>query len=165
MTPICVRGRGYHTGEHADGDYISGDRMKYTAEQHSSPVMRPTGLLGWCTSLCTAIFSLVVVVALGQTGLGQSVPATEAVTTLPHIIVVGFVGGFIKRDNLAHSEVQLAARLRKSYPVGVDVKTFESHREGEARKKVLDLLDTNHDGVLTADEKENARPRSAEARP
>ena len=36
--------------------------------------------------------------------------------TMPPVIVIGFVGGFIKHDNLVHSEVQLAARLRKAYP-------------------------------------------------
>jgi hypothetical protein len=77
-------------------------------------------------------------------------------TTLP-VIVIGFVGGFIKRDNLVHSEVQLAARLREAYPAGVDVETFESYHRKEARKKVLSLLDTNHDGILTPDEKQNGR--------
>ena len=75
----------------------------------------------------------------------------------PPVIVIGFVGGFIKHDNLVHSEVQLAARLRQAYPVGVDVETFESYHGKKARKKVLSLLDTNHDGTLTPDEKRNAR--------
>ena len=73
------------------------------------------------------------------------------------VIVIGFVGGFIKHDNLVHSEVQLAVRLRKACPVGVDVETFESYRGEKARKKVLDLLDTNHAGTLTAEDKRNAR--------
>ena len=47
---------------------------------------------------------------------------------MPPVIVIGFVGGFIRHDNLVHSEVQLAARLRKAYPSGVDVETFESYR-------------------------------------
>lgn len=72
------------------------------------------------------------------------------------VIVIGFVGGLIKHDNLVHSEVQLAARLRKAYPMGVDVETFESYRGGKARRTVLDLLDVNHDGTLTFDEKQNA---------
>jgi hypothetical protein len=75
---------------------------------------------------------------------------------VPPTIVIGFVGGFIRRDNLVHSEVQLAARLRKAYPLGVDVETFESYRGEEARKKILDLLDANRDGTLTPDEKQNA---------
>lgn len=76
---------------------------------------------------------------------------------MPPVIVIGFVGGFIKHDNLVHSEVQLAARLRQAYPVGVDVETFESYHGKKAWKKVLSLLDTNHDGSLTTDEKRNAR--------
>ena len=85
-----------------------------------------------------------------------SVPTTKVVNTMPPVIVIGFVGGFIKHDNLVHSEVQLAARLRKAYPLGVDVETFEGSRGEEARKRILDLLDTNHDGTLTAEEKQNA---------
>jgi pimeloyl-ACP methyl ester carboxylesterase len=76
---------------------------------------------------------------------------------MPPAIVIGFVGGFVRPDNLVHSEVQLAARLRKAYPLGVDVETFESDGAGKARKRVLGLLDTDHDGTLTTDEKQNAR--------
>ena len=101
-------------------------------------------------------FCLVAVLALSQTGIAQSVSAAVVPST-PHVIVVGFVGGFIQHDNLAHSEVQLAARLRQAYPLGVEVETFESYHREKARKRVLDLLDTNHDGTLTKDEKQNAR--------
>ena len=72
-------------------------------------------------------------------------------------IVIGFVGGFIKYDNPVHSEVQLAERLRKEYPTGVDVETFESYRGARARRKILQLLDVNHSGTLTAEEKKNAQ--------
>ena len=54
---------------------------------------------------------------------------------LPPAIVIGFVGGFIAHDNPVHSEVQLAARLRKEYPTGVDVETFESYRGDESPKR------------------------------
>jgi hypothetical protein len=96
-------------------------------------------------------------VADDLTQLPALVPTTEAAHTAPTVIVIGFVGGFISHNNLVHSEVQLAERLRKAYPLGVEVETFESYRGGRARKKVLDLLDTDQDGTLTADEKQNAR--------
>jgi hypothetical protein len=102
-----------------------------------------------------SIYSLGTVLVLAQTGNAQSVPSVAP--AMPPVIVIGFVGGFIKHDNLVHSEVQLAARLRKAYPTGVDVETFESFRGKEARKKILSLLDTNHDGILTLDEKQNGR--------
>ena len=97
-----------------------------------------------------------ICVAAVLTGLAQSTPLT-AVCSTPPTIVIGFVGGFIGHDNLVHSEVQLAARLRQAYPSGVKVETFESYRREKARKRVLGLLDTNHNGTLTPEEKQNAR--------
>ena len=79
------------------------------------------------------------------------------VSAAPPVIVVGFLGGFVKHDNLVHSEVQLAARLRKEYPADVDVETFESYRGEKARQKILELLDTDHDGILSVEEKQDAR--------
>jgi len=84
--------------------------------------------------------------------------ATPAeISPAPPIIVVGFLGGFVKHDNLVHSEVQLAERLRQEYPEGVQVETFESYRGAKARQRILELLDTDHDGTLSADEKQSAR--------
>ena len=103
----------------------------------------------------TTICSLVAVLILGQASLAQ-VPAA-VVRAPPPVIVIGFVGGLIRHDNLAHSEVQLAARLRQAFPLGVDVETFESYHRGKARTTVLRLLDVNHDGTLTSEEKQNAR--------
>ena len=118
-------------------------------------------------SIRATIFSLVAILAIGQTNPAQGnrpprgtrknpIP-TAAPGTMPPVIVIGFVGGFIRHDDPVHSEVQLAARLRKEYPSGVDVETFESYRGENARKKILSLLDTNHDGTLTPGEKQNAR--------
>ena len=87
----------------------------------------------------------------------QTCPQTSSFPAAPHILVIGFVGGFIKHDNLVHSEVQLAARLRKAYPLGVDVETFESYHGEKAREKVLSFLNTNHDQTLTLEEKSKAR--------
>ena len=86
-----------------------------------------------------------------------NVPTNIVFPAAPHILIIGFVGGFIKHDNLVHSEVQLAARLRKAYPLGVDVETFESYHGEKAREKVLSFLDTNHDRALTLEEKSKAR--------
>ena len=60
---------------------------------------------------------------------------------MPPTIVIGFVGGFIKHDNLLHGEVQLATRLHKAYPLGVDVEMFENHDGEIALKTVLRLLE------------------------
>src|SRR6185437_4561256 len=103
-----------------------------------------------------SLIGMAVVFALVLTGQAQSVTSTLA-PPMPTVIVIGFVGGFIRHDNPHHSEVQLAARLRQAYPTGVEVETFESYHKGKARKRVLSLLDTNHDGTLTLDEKQKAR--------
>lgn len=72
-------------------------------------------------------------------------------------IVVGFVGGFVRRDDPVHAEVQLATRLRKAYPTGVDVETFENYHGDAAHKKILSLLDADHNGTLSPREKQDAR--------
>jgi hypothetical protein len=92
----------------------------------------------------------------GQTVAAHPSPASESSTKSP-AIVIGFVGGFIAHDNLVHSEVQLAARLRKEYPTGVDVETFESYRGQRAHQTVLKLLHGGRNGTLTANEKSDAR--------
>jgi hypothetical protein len=72
-------------------------------------------------------------------------------------IVIGFVGGFISHNNAVHGGVQLAERLRKEYPTQVHVEVFENHRGEQAHQEILRLLDANHDGKLSAEEKQNAR--------
>jgi pimeloyl-ACP methyl ester carboxylesterase len=73
------------------------------------------------------------------------------------VIVIGFVGGFIRHNNLVHSEVQLATRLRNDYPTGVYIQVFENRRAEQAHAEILKLLDSNHDGKLSRDEKKAAR--------
>jgi len=73
------------------------------------------------------------------------------------VIVIGFVGGFVKHDNAIHREVRLAEQLRKDYPAGTYVGVFENHRAEDARRQILLLLDTDHNGSLSPAEKQNAR--------
>lgn len=73
------------------------------------------------------------------------------------IIVIGFVGGFVKHDNSVHSEVQLAAKLRQDYPSGVQVEVFENHRREKAHEQILRSLDMDRDGALSSEEKQQAR--------
>lgn len=75
----------------------------------------------------------------------------------PPVIVIGFVGGFVRHDNSLHREVQLATHLRKDYPSGVEAKIFENHLGREAHREVLRLLDTDRDGIVSAGEKLRAR--------
>ena len=103
-------------------------------------------------------FSLFLSAVLGS---GTAIPAlahaTEKTLATPPVIVVGFMGGRVRHDNFVHSGVQLAARLRADYPSGVHVEVFENRLGKAAHEEVVRLLDTNHDGQLTPEEKRNAR--------
>ncbi|HUB81680.1 MAG TPA: hypothetical protein VMB03_22935 [Bryobacteraceae bacterium] len=72
-------------------------------------------------------------------------------------IVIGFAGGFVAHDNSIHGEVQLAARLRREFGAGAQVRMFENHRGEQARREVIRLLDTDRDGTLSPQEKSAAR--------
>jgi len=116
------------------------------------------------TAIRIYALSFLTIFVLGQIAVAQEEPVlpeaspnSAASGAIPPAIVIGFVGGFVKHDNLIHSEVQLAASLRKAYPSGVDVETFESYHGDKALKEILNLLDANHDGKLSPAEKHNAR--------
>jgi hypothetical protein len=101
----------------------------------------------------TVILAFLCIPAVGWPGSEQ--PETNL--PAPAAIVIGFVGGRVRRDNAVHSEVQLANRLEHDYPSGVQVRMFENRRGQQARLEILGLLDTNHDGKLSPDEKRDAR--------
>ena len=77
-------------------------------------------------------------------------------STVRKAVIIGFVGGFVRRDDANHPEVQFAAYLRGRYPSDVHADVFANHEGQKALRYVLSLLDTDSDGVLTATEKEQA---------
>jgi pimeloyl-ACP methyl ester carboxylesterase len=108
------------------------------------------------TSIRVVSFFLSFALAFGEAGSPGPVTAT-ATTTAPPAIVIGFVGGFVKHDNLAHSTVQVVEHLRNEHPTGVYVQAFENRHRGRAHREILRRLDLNHDGALSTEEKRNAR--------
>jgi hypothetical protein len=81
---------------------------------------------------------------------------TAAATSSTPTIVIGFLGGLVRHDDPVHSTVQLAEKLRKEYPGGVHIETFENRRREDARKTILRLLDTDKNGKPTEEEKMRA---------
>jgi pimeloyl-ACP methyl ester carboxylesterase len=75
----------------------------------------------------------------------------------PSYIVLGFAGGFVRHDNLHHGPVQLARRMQSQLPAGATIQIFENRHRRAAYETILRLLDSNHDGVLSAAEKAQAR--------
>ena len=90
-----------------------------------------------------------------------AVAANGAIEAQPsskiNYILVGFAGGFVRHNNPHHGPVQLAQRLRREAPAGTHVEVFENRRRKRAYNTVLRLLDSNHDGNLSDDEKSQAR--------
>lgn len=74
-----------------------------------------------------------------------------------HTIIVGFVGGFVDPSDAKHPEVLFATYLRAHCASDVHAEVFSHHNANGAFQYVLRLLDTNHDGVLSDEEKRNAR--------
>jgi hypothetical protein len=86
-----------------------------------------------------------------------SLPASPSPSVSPGAIVIGFVGGFVGHRNSTHNEVQLAKRLTDDHPSGLQVRMFENRRGHQAHQEILGLLDTDHDGSLSPEEKGRAR--------
>jgi hypothetical protein len=84
--------------------------------------------------------------------LASDEPNEKAISAKPPVIVVGFVGGFVRHDNAVHSPVQLASRLRDGYGSGVHVEVFENRRREQAYEEILKMLDGDHDGKLSDEE-------------
>ena len=93
--------------------------------------------------------------------------ALRLVCSRPHIevahrgvqkaIVLGFVGGFVKRDDAKHPEVLFATYLQRRYGSAVHVTVFGNHEGTKATEDTALRLDSNNDGVLTMAEKEQVK--------
>ena len=75
--------------------------------------------------------------------------------SIRNAIIIGFVGGFVKHDDLNHPEVNFALLLHEIHP-SIHAQVFANHEGKKALRRVLQFLDTNRDGIITASEKEQA---------
>ena len=73
------------------------------------------------------------------------------------VIVIGFLGGFVRAHESNHPEVWFGSYLRERYTAATDVATYSNHEESKALSDVLRMLDTNHDGVLSVSEERQAK--------
>jgi hypothetical protein len=111
---------------------------------------------------CFAAFraSIVTLTILGAImpalSRAEDAAAPPATTPAPSSIVIGFVGGFVSHDNPHHGPVQLAQRIQRTVPKDTYVQVFENRHRKQAYDAVVRLLDTDHDGSLSAEEKARA---------
>ncbi len=103
-----------------------------------------------------AIFILAISAATLTPGAFASASVVHSQET-PSSIVIGFVGGFVRHDNPHHGAVIFAQRLQDRAPKGTYVQVFENRRRQAAYNTIISLLDRNHDGILSGEEKAQAR--------
>jgi hypothetical protein len=68
----------------------------------------------------------------------QSADSTKGIVA--PALVVGFMGGFVRSDDLRHSEVQIAGQIQRTYGARVLVRMFENREKAQARRLVLEWL-------------------------
>lgn len=76
---------------------------------------------------------------------------------VPTLLVIGFMGGRIKADNMIHQEAQIAANLQQRNHGAVKALTFANHDGGRALQAVVHFLDIDGDGTISEEEKRSAR--------
>jgi hypothetical protein len=103
------------------------------------------------------LLSVLLLVAAGPPFLMAEDGGVEPSPVAGSYIFVGFVGGFVHHDNPHHGPVMLAQRMHKDFPSGAYVRVFENRHRRTAYHTILHLLDSNHDGRLSSEEKNHAR--------
>jgi hypothetical protein len=103
--------------------------------------------------------SVVAVLLLGAatTSVFAAEPGIAAASPSPSYIFVGFVGGFVRHTNPRHGPVFLAERIRKAGPANAYVQVFENRHRRAAYQSIVRLIDKDHNGRLSPDEKSAAR--------
>jgi pimeloyl-ACP methyl ester carboxylesterase len=115
--------------------------------------------MGRFVSFRAPLFTLTIL-AVTMPALSRAVDAISLQpepAAAPSNIVIGFVGGFVAHDDRHHGPVQFAAQIQRTNSKDTYVRVFENRRRKQAYAAVLRLLDTNRDGVLSAEEKARAR--------
>jgi pimeloyl-ACP methyl ester carboxylesterase len=102
------------------------------------------------------LLSVITLQAL-STASAQTSRMSSPKVSPPTVIVVAFTGGFVRRNDIRHPEVQMVDRLSEEDIPGVHATIYENRHRGKVLKLILHWLDTNGDGHLSAQEKHNAR--------
>ena len=103
-------------------------------------------LVAALAAICTVPF-----LRAADGGIAEHTPSS------PSCILVGFVGGFVRHDNPHQGPVLFAQRAERNLPKNSYVHVFENRHRKTAYNTILRLLDSNHDGLLSEEEKGQAR--------
>lgn len=108
---------------------------------------------------CTGVCLLAGILAgplLADKRLSRKEIATPSPLPDRSLLVVGFLGAWEDWDNPKRSVRKLALDLRKQGIPGLFVETADNHSRKTVRKFILEALDRNQDGRLTAEEAQSA---------
>lgn len=103
-----------------------------------------------------SLFIVTLVCAVAPMLVGAETALSTSAPPNPSSIVIGFVGGFVRHNNPHQQPVQLAQRIRRSMGRDTFVQVFENRRRKQAFNTILHLLDRDHDGQLSNQEKSQA---------
>ena len=100
--------------------------------------------------------------ALAAVPMGIAMPETPAIVrpsahARSPLIVIGFMGGRVRSNNLVHREALLAKQLQNEYPNAMQVRMFANRDGRHAFDTVLQLLGHDKGGSLTDQQKSAAR--------
>ena len=84
-------------------------------------------------------------------------PVDAANRSVRKAIIIGFVGGFVRRDDEKHPEVLFASYLHSRYGSAIHAEVFGNHEGKRAVQRTIEWLDSDRDGSLTAPEKETEK--------
>jgi hypothetical protein len=125
-----------------------------------SRVAAAGALLGSCSRHWAVVWVLLIFINFSAKAAHSADAAPQPIASGGHasapVIVVGFVGGFVHRDDLRHSEVQLAQKLQATHPERLRVAMFQNWHRKAAHQTILQWLDTGQGGHLTDEEKRGA---------
>jgi len=117
-------------------------------------------LLGLRSRRAAVVLVLLICINLSAKAAYSADAAPQPIASGGHasapVIVVGFVGGFVHRDDLRHSEVQLAQKLQSSHPEHLRVAMFQNWHRRAAHQTILRWLNTGREGHLTDEERRGA---------
>ena len=111
----------------------------------------------YCARSRTLVSALLLLIPAVSAHAGAEGSAVIRPVTPASAIVIGFVGGFVSHNSPRHGPVKLAQRIQLAMPKDAHIQVFENRRRRQAYNAIVRLLDTDHDGSLSDEERSRAR--------
>ncbi len=114
-------------------------------------------VMRFLSGLTRQMAALGLIVVAGVPLFAQKPLTIPPVNPPPPLLVVGFLGGRVRADNMVHREASLGRDLQQRDGNSIQVLTFANHDGDLPLQAVLHLLDRDGNGKLSLAEKRQAR--------